>query len=530
MPFDASSFGRLLKDWNPTSDGVNNTTLGSLVTMRNRCRDLARNNEWCVSAIDSLVATVTDPAIMPISKAPDEKFRKDVRQLWMDWGAQADAHGVLSWDLLVGLAYRSMVESGEVFIRLRQRRTSDGLVVPMQVQVIEADHVPVTKTETAANGNRIVAGVEFDSLGRRVAYHMYPEHPGESATQQGYNGTTTRVPAEQVIHLFDPVRPGQVRGYPRMAPVIVRMRNLAKYEDAELIKKLVSSLMVGVITSPTPDADLLGEEEFPEETGEEDLLASWTKMEPGTFSVLQPGEDVKFSNPPAGDSNYESHVKMNLRAAAAVWGLTYEQMTGDLTGVNFSSIRAGLNEFQRRARRSQRLLIHQLCRVVMERWLDEAVMTGAIVASDYVAQRANYHRFEWRPPGWRYVNPQQEIAAEKEMLQGGLASRQALLAERGIDINTVDEQIAEDYKRARELGLRFDTDPDGIDYTNVSMQEETTDAPPASGEEAPSSDDSGGTEELVRGRLQGLIERKVAKVVASQDEQLEAVLDTIMGE
>lgn len=480
--FDASSFGRLLKDWNPTSNGANSAMLGGLHTMRNRCRDLARNNEWCASAVDSLVANVTDPGIMPISKAENTEFRAALRKLWADWGEVADAHGILSWDLLVGLAYRSMIESGEVFIRIRSRRTADGLPVPMQVQVIEADHVPADYTRTV-NGNKIIAGVEFDKLGRRIAYWMYPEHPGESIVQGGMSIMPVRVDASEVIHLFDPKRPGQVRGYPQIVPVLVRMQNLGKYEDAELVKKLMTSLMVGVVTSPAPDTELLGDEETPEETGEQDEGANWARMEPGTYAVLAPGEDVKFSNPPTGDTNYEAHVKMNLRAVAATFGLTYEQMTGDLTGVNFSSIRAGLNEFQRRARRSQRLLIHQLCRPVMARWLDEAVFAGAIAAPNYSGARADYQRVEWRAPGWRYVNPQQEIAAIKESLKGGLTSRQAELAQQGYDVTEIDAQVAEDYARSKGLGLTFDTDPDGVDQANLTMQE----TPPAASD-APAPD------------------------------------------
>lgn len=464
--YDGASRGRLFYKWFADSYGPNTALTGGGKTLRNRSRDMARNDPWVASALDSLVANITTPAFRPISRAEDKTFRKEVTWLWDDWNHQADASGVLSFDLMVGLALRAMMEAGECFIRIRPRRAEDGLVVPLQLQLIEADHVPYEQTVTPANKNhKVIAGIEFDALGRRVAYWMYPEHPGESADySREQNLTPVRVPADEVIHLFDPTRPGQIRGVPRLAPVLTRLKHLADYEAAELLKKKISSLFVGAITSPAPDSNLLDEEDGLDE--QENV--SWAKLEPGTVLSLEPGEDMKFSDPPQSDGTYEPHIKMQLRASASAIGITYEQMTGDLTGVNFSSIRAGLNEFQRRARRIQAIIVHQLCRRVREVWLDQAVLSGAIAAPDYANKRRQYQWVEWRAPGWKYVNPQQEIAAVKEEIKGGMKSRQQAAAEQGQDISEIDEQIAEDKSRAAGLGLKFDTDPDGTNNDTSS--------------------------------------------------------------
>lgn len=516
--FDAASFGRLLQKWRASSDGANSAMLGGLVTMRNRSRDLGRNNPWCAGALDSLVSNVTDPGIVPISRHDDAGFKKEMRVLWSDWNEVADAHGLLSWDLMVGLAYRSFLESGEVFVRMRSRLPEDNLPVPLQVQLIEADHVPVDYTTTAPNGNKIIAGIEFDVIGRRVAYWMYPEHPGESVTiNPSANLKLVRVPATDIIHLFEPTRPGQVRGIPRLVPVLTRLHDVGMYENAELLKKMMASMMVAWVTTPTPDEPIMGTED---EDVDEDEGANWLKMEPAQINILAPGEEVTFSDPPSTDGNYEAHLKMNLRAVAAVFGLTYEQMTGDLTGVNFSSIRAGLNEFQRRARRSQRLLIHVLCRAVFSRWLDEAVLAGAISAPGYAANPRPYKRIDWRPPGWRYVNPQQEIAAVKEEIKGGLRSRESVLAEQGQDVADVDAQIASDWERSKGLGLIYDTDPDGVDQATKSVNEVA----------APDQAASGDATRAAPGRLQALVERKVEALVREQDDALEAAIEKIMGE
>lgn len=526
--YDGASRGRLFLKWNPDGNGPNTSLVAGLRQMRNRSRDLGRNNPWVISALDSLVSNVTDPGIKPISRASDLNFRKEVRTLWDDWCYEADAAGLLSFDLLVGLAYRAMLESGEVFLRIRKRRAEDGLVVPLQVQIIEADHCPIETTVTPANkNNKIIAGIEFDPLGRRVAYWMYPEHPGESADyQQSRQILPVRIPADEIVHLFDPTRPGQIRGVPKMAAILTRMRDLSEYEAAELVKKKIASLFVGAITSPNPEQDFLDEEEGLDEQDD----VTWGKLEPGTVMSLAPGEEMNFNDPPASDGTYEPHVKMQLRATASALGLTYEMMTGDLTGVNFSSIRAGLNEFQRRARRSQRILIHQLMERVWRVWLEQAVIAGAIDAPEYATKTREYRWVEWRAPGWRYVNPQQEIAAVKEEIKAGLKSRQQVAAEQGMDISEIDEQIAEDKARAESLGLKFDTDADGTQNdTSAQSVTESVQVTDDTGEEVPvpAADDEA---EEARALIEiGKAVRKSIGVDRARDEKTKQEIDALMA-
>ena len=70
-------------------------------------------------------------------------------------------------------------------------------------------------------------------------------------------------------------------------------------------------------------------------------------FEPGMIEYLPPGRDVKFGQP-ATAAGYGEYMRVQLHAVAAAVGLTYELLTGDLSQVNYSSIRAGLLEFRRR--------------------------------------------------------------------------------------------------------------------------------------------------------------------------------------
>ena len=113
-----------------------------------------------------------------------------------------------------------------------------------------------------SSGNLLRAGIEFDRLGRRVAYHLYRSHPedGALAPMSGTGGMdTVRVPAAEVIHLFRPLRPGQIRGEPWLARALAKLNELDQYDDAELVRKKTAAMFAGFITRLDLEDNLLGE-------------------------------------------------------------------------------------------------------------------------------------------------------------------------------------------------------------------------------------------------------------------------------
>jgi lambda family phage portal protein len=182
-------------------------------------------------------------------------------------------------------------------------------------------------------------------------------------------------------------------------------------------------------------------------------------MEPGTLQILEPGEDIKFSAPADVGSSYAEFMRQQFRAVAAAMGITYEMLTGDLTQVNYSSIRAGLLEFRRRCEALQHgVIVHQLCRPIWRAWMDQAVLEGAIDLPGYRKDRRSYQAAKLIPQGWSWVDPQKEFNAMKLAIRAGLMSRSEAISGNGYDAEDVDREIAADNARADALGLVFDSD------------------------------------------------------------------------
>lgn len=413
--------------------------------LRHRARSLVQNNPYAAKALASMVANVIGEGIAPNSAASSEKIRNVLDARWAEWVRQADANGNVDWYGLQSLAYAAMETDGEVLIRLRVRRASDGLAVPLQLQVLEIDYLDSTKNQNLANGGAIYGGVETDAIGRIVGYWLFDAHPGDGAVLGGrYTGKSSRVDADKIIHLFAPRRPGQQRGISRYAPVIALLRDLAIYEDAELARKQNESLLSVFVSGDGADFAIPGD-------GESAASAQSRANQFGTLGQLAPGavlatngQSVTVAKPDAVPG-YADYVRTKLYAVAAGLRVTYEMLTGDLSQVNFASGRMGLVEFRRDAAQVQwQICVPVLCEPVWRAFVDACVLAGHIDNPDYAVEHAT--------PKWEYVNPAQDIRADVEEIKAGLSSVSEKLRKRGYKPAAVFKELGEDYKAMKAAG------------------------------------------------------------------------------
>ncbi|MFM8863449.1 MAG: phage portal protein, partial [Limnohabitans sp.] len=311
--------------WRPRRAGASANTdhTGDAATMRTKARALVQNVPYCARGLDSLVANVVGTGITPRSLSPRAT---QIDALWADWCQVADADGRLDLYGLQAAAYRAMEQDGEVLIRLRTRRAEDGLPVPLQLQVLEIDWLDSAKSGTREGSNNVIVnGIEYDALGRVAAYWLWDQHPGELLTGRRNRAASYPVAAASIIHLYNPQRPGQGRGFTRLAPVITRVRDLQLYEDAELQRKNLETRLA-VLASTDPKEIELERGSDPDKTGELGTLAS------GSITRVPAGMNLTVVEPKAAPG-YVDYLRFNLHLVAAGMGITYEMLTGDVKEV-----------------------------------------------------------------------------------------------------------------------------------------------------------------------------------------------------
>lgn len=458
--YEGAGEGRRSTGWDAPDDGINTINTPALRNLRGRSRAAVRNDPYAFNVIDKRVSNLIGTGITPRPNTEDDVLRKLLQLLWDDWVDESDADERTDFYGQQALVARTVETSGECFVRLRPRSLEEGLAVPLQVQILAPEFVPHDKFETTRTGNFIRAGIEFTPDGKRVAYWMYLSHPRDGVSlSAGYN-QLVRVPASQVLHIFEPVEPGQLRGVPRLSPVLKRLRSLDNYDDAVLFRQEVANLFAGFISRPAPDSGPMPRDPV---TGQplsldRDGFTPMVALEPGTMQELGPGEEVEFSKPPDAGNNYPDFMRQQLMAAAAGTGTPYEILTGDMREVNDRALRVVLNEFRRRLEQLQfGVYVHQLCRPIRAAWMDMAVLSGALVLDDYAKRRREYLRTRWVPQGWAYIQPVQDVQARRMEVQAGFASRSEMVTRTGYDAETVDAENAADNARAQTLGLNYNT-------------------------------------------------------------------------
>jgi lambda family phage portal protein len=323
--------------------------------------------------------------------------------------------------------------------------------------VIESEHLDPTFSR-AFGGRMIKMGIEFDGIGQRTAYHLWRFHPHERLTSE--INTRVPVPADSVIHMYRRGRPGQLRGTPELTSVIIRLYEIDEMQDATLARQKLAQLFGAFVKrktahDPEDEGPLFGG--LVSMPGDPDPLDEFT---PGGIHYLEDDEEVTFSSPPDIQSQYTEWLRTELLAVAAGAGITYEQLTGDLKGVNYSSIRAGLLEFRRRAEALQaQLIVHQWCRRIAAKWLDVAVTSGVLALPDYWANRSRYLAIDWIAPKWAWVDPLKEVTADLLEVRAGFKPRSEAAGERGWSLEQLDAEIRNANDSADRHGLLLDSDP-----------------------------------------------------------------------
>lgn len=454
--YDAASNGRRLAEWNAPNSGPNRAIEG-LPKIRNRSRDAGRN-EWSgASSSRVMVTNLVGTGILCRPKTKSKQLKERLTDSWNDWCEVADADGVLDFYGLQTLVVRSWFQSGEVFARLRPRRLYDGLPAPLQVQVIESDFCPMLDADQWPGmpaGNRMRQGIELDRLGRRVAYWMHREHPGEKGAASIGHHDLVRIAADQILHIYNPLRPGQLRGVPDSAPILAKLRTIMNFDDAVLTRQQIANLFTTFIIRPTPAGTDASIDPLTGKTIQHDSDgAPMASLEPGISQELLPGEDVKFSNPPDAGANYADYMRAQMLAIASGQGTPYELLTGDIKDVSDRTLRVIINEFRRYCEQLQwTIIIPKFCRPVRHAWVTAALIAGVLNEAEAVEAR----RCEWSPHGWAYIHPVQDVQAKKLEVEEGFRSRSSVITERGDDPETVDAERAEDQQREIDLGLGFE--------------------------------------------------------------------------
>lgn len=456
--YDAANVDRLTSDWKTSTLSANGELRYKLRTIRARSRDFYMNN----SHGRKFVKMVDKNVIGPVGIT----FRSKVKQ--PDGSADAFANKVIEagWrrfcklgnctvdgqssmlDVLKLIAHALPVD-GELLVR--KVRGYDNLN-RFALQLIEADHLDEDYSIMLPNGNEIVMGVEKNTWGRPVAYHLLTKHPGDYFAYTSGSQRRIRVPAEEIIHLFIPERIGQARGIPWGVTSLGDAKMLNGYKEAAIVNARTGASKMGFYTKTADASTNDGIISDGQETDEQGNPI--TEAAPGIFEELPMGWDFKTFDPKYPEAEFQNFYKSILRSIAAGLDVSYNGLASDLENVNYSSIRQGVLDERDSWQSIQQWLIDHLLIPVFEEWLAVQLATGIIPLPMVKFDKFNAPAFI--PRGWPWVDPKKDEEANSVGLKNCTTSRTRICAEKGEDFAEIIEELAEEKKLAESKGITFD--------------------------------------------------------------------------
>jgi lambda family phage portal protein len=272
-----------------------------------------------------------------------------------------------------------------------------------------------------------------------------------------------------MLHAFPVVRAGQVRGLSSFVSVLARLKELNECDDAFITKAKIQNLYATFEETPEPEGSVFDATDA--DPGDDTDSVAQVEIQPGSHIVLPPGHKLSMGDPPSGAMDYDAFTKTQLRAIAAGAGVTYEQITGDLSSVNFSSIRAGLIEFYRRIEQIQRrVLVYQFLRPIWREWFEVAVLSGRVsIPSGESSNIRKLLRPRWTTPGREYVDPEKEVKAAILRVRAGFSTREMEIAKfSGRNAEELEKEFKREMDRADAMDVVYDSDPRKVSRTGAA--------------------------------------------------------------
>ncbi len=494
--YGGAFFDRLTADWIAQSTSQDSEAFTSIRALRNRARQLCRDNDYAKNAKRLIANNVIGRGVKlqpKIKMLRGDKYNDDlndeIERAWRRWCKAQNCHtgGKLSFKQIERLLMNETVESGEVFVRLVRQKFGTSRV-PLALEVIEADQV--SEYRSGRDGeNAVRMGVEVDQWQRPVAYWMYPHHPGDLMFAYQQPSRLLRVPAADIIHLFVADRAPQTRGISWFHTSLKRLHHMEGFEESEVVAARATAALMGFIETPEP----MNPDDEPDTVMAGQAVDEFA---PGMIRRLGTGEKFNGFAPARPNGTLDPFMSLMLRGVAAGLGISYSSLSKDYSKSNYSSDRLARLDDIEVWRVLQDWVIEQFHERVFEAWLDMAVLSGEISIPGYAqAPERVLEQIHWRPRGWGFVDPDKEVSAYVNQVRAGFSTMEDVVEQHGHDFGELMERREREMKFAKDKQMVFDTDPSQVDQKGMAQRALPTDTGFALGEAPPQAAGPGYTAE-----------------------------------
>jgi lambda family phage portal protein len=457
-----------LSRWLPTGGSPTTDVIRDLPLLRARSRDQMRNAPVALGALNTTVSHVVgtgltytpaiDARFLGLSEVEAEDWQNNAKRRFKAWAESADCDVARQLDFygIQEMGFRSMLESGDCAV-LTPRLARSGKAPVLALQLLEADRLcnPSGKPSSPS----LVDGMEINpATGELLAVHVAAHHPGD---YQGPN-SWKRVPVRggatgrrNVLMMFKPLRPSQVRGVPWISPILEPLKQLGRWSDAELNAAVISGLNATFVTMDPDAFDNLYDAE--DQVGLINNAKKWSgTMESGQVINLLPGESIESPTPGRPNPAFDPFWTAMVRQIGMALEMPYEVLVMHFQS-SYSAARAALLMAWKAFRGKRDLLAKLLCQPVLELWLADEVAEGRINAPGFFTSdvtRAAWCAAIWTGDGPGSIDPAKEVDAARKRVELGVSTKQAeSILHDGVDWEQKHQQRVKEINAEKRDGI-----------------------------------------------------------------------------
>lgn len=448
--YEAGEPSRHHKTRNDRRSG-NAQTERSAVSIRAQARHLDENFDLASGILDVLVANTIgrgvqpEPQILLKTGDPATELNTALLRLYDQWSYAPEVTGQYHINQAQRLCARSWFRDGDMFV---QRITgtvpglTHGTTLPYSLEFLESDFVPHDYSDAA---RRIIQGIEVNAWGRPVAFHVFKQHPGDSAN---FATEKKRIPASLMLQIKFAKRFHQLRGMSIFSTVMNRLDDIKEVDENERIAARVAAAMAAVIKKGLPDSY--------EPSDEVDTNGNPARremsFEPGIiFDDLLPGEDVSTIDTKRPNNALIPFRDAQVRAAASGTMVSYSSSSKNYNGT-YSAQRQELVEQTGIYQMLGSEFVYRICQPIWDGFVDAAIVSGAITIPAGV-DRETLYDCTHSGPSMVWIDPKKEAEAQILQLKWALKARSRIVRERGDNPDQVNREIQRDQKEIVRLGI-----------------------------------------------------------------------------
>lgn len=494
--FQAGNVNRLTSGWLSQDIAINALLESQLAIIRARSRKLARDTSTGRRFLTLVKNNIVGPTGFRLqSRCGDYRAGKWVlddlandtielhHRIWCK-AEHCDVTGQSSFAEITRMVAEGLARDGEFLVK--EIVGTKDTPYRYQLQLLSIDRLDINYRGTATNGNTIRMGVERNSAGKPVACYVLTRNPNDSLNQN--TQVHERIETTDIIHRFVRVDAEQIRGVPWAHAIMSGQNMLHIFEEAAVTASVVGATNMGFYKPPAPGeaayippSDDVG---YGAEVADGvDASGNLMKDAVGAaFETLPPGWDFAQFNPAYPHAAFDPFVQARKRDIASGLDVAHHNLSGDMSGVNYSSAR--IAELQERDcwRAGQRFIIDAFVRRVTERWLELSLLAGALTmpnGSSLPALKIDKFKdgLDYIGRGWDWVDPLKEVNAAKVAVEEGLATRTQIVASKGGDFEENIIELEREMQLLKQhnitLGPKVQTsvniDPNAQDQNNTDQ-------------------------------------------------------------